>query len=216
MEEIISCPPPEHVRRASRIKREVDRVAFAASWPSSAVTAGMSFLAAGVSLVARSPREDFPLILFFLVYVAVTPEQSVADRILRLRKGICLIGPSFITMKLSWWNHLLSAAASVLLAFLLVPEGTDRPVYPLVAFWLYLGVASLLDGWERKRWDRIFWGVFFLGFGVIFAHLFSEGGNIGEEFFFVFMAGGVAEAGLAYRARREWKKDSARLESVLA
>lgn len=212
----IPCPEPEYLRKAMEIRREVNRVAFAASWPSAAISAISCFLAAAVILIAEAVRADtlvFSFILLILVFPSSALERRIARRLVPMGKGLDLNVVS-IGEGLPWWGYVLAIPLAFPIGFVACAD-QNTPMVFMTVLWAWLGIVWLADGWVGKRWNQIFMGFFWLTAVIILGQSTPKGGNIGNGLAILLSIAGIAEAGFAWWAWREWKKDSARFESIL-
>ncbi len=213
----ISCPEPEHLRKATEIRREVNRVAFAASWPSTAVSAILSFLTAGTILIATAAGADewisSTILLLLLVYPSSALDQRIARKFIPTNRNLDL---NIISVgdRLPWWGYVLAIPAALPIG-LIAAAGQGTGMAFVAAFWAWLGIVWLADGWVGKRWNQLLMGFFWLTAVVILGRSTPKGENVSNEFAILLSIAGITEAGFAWWAWREWKKDPARFESIL-
>ena len=213
----IPCPEPEHLWKAAEIRQEVNRVALAASWPSAIISAISCFLAAVLALIAAAARVD-PAVFFIIFLILTYPTPKTLER--RIAGGLVPTGRNLdlnvisIGEGMPWWGYVLAIPVALLIGFI-VSADQNTPMVFLAVLWAWLGIVWLASGWVSKRWNQILMGFLLLATVVFLGRSTPKGGDIGNEFAILLSIAGIAEAGFAWWAWREWKKDPARFESIL-
>ncbi len=208
------CPAPEHVQRAIEIRQTVRNVAFVSSWPAAAIAAVASALALVIGIAAH--RAGVDTVLFYLLLLAALGLPVIFSQWIT-RKILHTGSPRFSTrstaMELPWWGFIVAAIVIIPVSYFLA-GGKEMPTV-VTAVWLWIGTVSIAGGWIAKQWDKILSGALFLVCGALYSRAYPEGGNLYDVFVFSISFAAIAEAILAYWARRKWTQDSARFKSIL-
>lgn len=213
------CPAPGQLQKAMEIRRLSRRIALSASWPaylSIAIGFAMeaALLAANVvfGIGQREARwgqyaTDAVVTLYFLIWWGTGRWKKTKGP--GSRKRIHWHRQSFLG-EAPWQWYVLAAAAATALTYLLF-GGFHNPMWFADLLFWFSALGSLAEGVYDTNWDSF-------SLGVIFAFLAALGtppapmqSHSNEFCMFLAIVATLAEAGIAYLAREEWKELSGRL-----